>query len=154
MTGAVLGIDLGGTKTAVCLADPQGKIHQTRRLPTRVEEGPVALTLTWAKHQGPPGEVEWVRHPSTPIPEPEPEPEPPDTRAGGPDGGDDDDEPPPPEVITLEEGSGTALVQARFSSPGVYLLRVRADQFGSARDSGAGGQCCWTNGYVSVKVTR
>ncbi len=115
---------------------------------TRVEEGPIALTFTWAKHQGPPGEVEWVRHPSTPIPEPDP----PDGRAGGPGGG-DDDEPPPPEVITLEEGSGTVLVQARFSSPGVYLLRVRADQFGSATDSGAGGQCCWTNGYVTVSVT-
>jgi hypothetical protein len=99
------------------------------------------VTLTWFKHQGPQGPVEFVRHPSTPVPE-------------RPDDGDTesptDDE---ANVIELAEGSGTALVQARFHAPGEYTLRVQADQFGSAPDSSSQDQCCWTNGYVRVVVT-
>lgn len=36
----LLGIDLGGTKTAVCLGDASGRILATRRMPTRTPEGP------------------------------------------------------------------------------------------------------------------
>ena len=32
------------------------------------------------------------------------------------------------------------------------MLRVRVDNFGIT-DSAPGQQCCWTNGYVKVKVT-
>jgi hypothetical protein len=40
----------------------------------------------------------------------------------------------------------------RFSAPGEYMLRVRVDNFGIT-DSAPGQQCCWTNGYVRVKVS-
>jgi len=40
---------------------------------------------------------------------------------------------------------------ATFTEPGDYVLRVRADNW-TARDSSAGNQCCWTNGYVRVSV--
>lgn len=107
---------------------------------------PLDVAVTWYKHQGPPGEIEWVRHPSTP----EPPPPPADSTDAGPRR---PSRPPSPSEITVENGKGTALVQARFPAPGEYLLRVRADQFASAPDSGAGDQCCWTNGYVRVTVT-
>jgi len=46
---------------------------------------------------------------------------------------------------------GTTL--ATFSTPGDYVLYVRADH-SNVRVSSAGlEQCCWTNGYVSVTVT-
>lgn len=103
----------------------------------------LATTVSWFKHQGPPGEVEWVRHPSTPVP-----------AAGGEAPTARQTPAPAPNVIQLAEGKGTAMVQVRFSAPGEYMLRVRADQFASAPDSGAGDQCCWTNGYVRVRVTQ
>ena len=36
----LLGIDLGGTKTSVCLGDETGVIHSSRRMPTRTPDGP------------------------------------------------------------------------------------------------------------------
>ncbi len=42
---------------------------------------------------------------------------------------------------------GTAKTDATFSEPGDYTLRVAA-----LRGTRFSGQCCWTNGYVSVKV--
>ena len=122
----------------------------------RAPEEPPSIMVTWSKHQGPPGEIEWVRHPSTPEPEP---PEDGDGRAGGAGGGGGGGGfgrgggPPPPERVEVEGPGGTALVQARFPAPGEYLLRVQADQFGSARDSSGSDQCCWTNGYVRVVAT-
>jgi len=35
-----LGIDIGGTKTAVCIGDETGEISQSRRIPTQSVEGP------------------------------------------------------------------------------------------------------------------
>ena len=46
---------------------------------------------------------------------------------------------------------GTATSAATFRQPGVYTLRVRADNFGRP-DTSAGNQCCWTNGYFKVTV--
>ena len=43
--------------------------------------------------------------------------------------------------------------QATFNEPGEYVVRVKADAFGYS-DSSAGNQCCWTNGYQKVTVTR
>ena len=106
---------------------------------------PPDVTVTWFKHQGPPGEIEWVRHPATPVPTPE---EPADSTRAGP-----RPEPRGDNVITVSDGKGTALVQARFTAPGEYMLRVQADQFDSTPDSSAGNQCCWTNGYQRVRVT-
>ena len=36
----LLGIDLGGTKTSVCIGDGDGTIRASRRMPTRTSEGP------------------------------------------------------------------------------------------------------------------
>ena len=36
----LLGIDIGGTKTSVCIGDEKGRIVASRRMPTRTPEGP------------------------------------------------------------------------------------------------------------------
>ena len=41
--------------------------------------------------------------------------------------------------------------RATFDAPGEYVIRIRIDNF-TARDSGPGNQCCWSNGYVRVRV--
>jgi hypothetical protein len=56
----------------------------------------------------------------------------------------------------LDEG-GKATTTATFSEPGDYTLRVLAwdASGGPARGIMAVGfQCCWTNGYVNVKVDK
>lgn len=57
-----------------------------------------------------------------------------------------------PRTATTAPGGGDATTSVRFSAPGEYMLRVRVDNFGIT-DSAPGQQCCWTNGYVRVKVT-
>ena len=53
-----------------------------------------------------------------------------------------------PAVSRTDEGKTS--VQATFSVPGEYILRLQAnDQSG---DGGGGFQCCWTNAHVSVTV--
>ena len=48
---------------------------------------------------------------------------------------------------------GPMSTEAMFSEPGEYVLRVRANDASGV--SGAGhSQCCWTNGFVKVTVTR
>jgi hypothetical protein len=47
---------------------------------------------------------------------------------------------------------GRASTMATFSAPGVYILRVRATE-GSVASAGHA-QCCWTNGFVKVTVSR
>lgn len=54
------------------------------------------------------------------------------------------------EPITQLTAVATTL--ATFKTPGEYVLRVRADNFGRL-DTSPGNQCCWTNGYVKVTVT-
>lgn len=51
------------------------------------------------------------------------------------------------------EGWGEATTQATFPEAGEYMIRVRADNFG-APDSKFDNQCCWSNAYVPVTVTR
>jgi len=41
--------------------------------------------------------------------------------------------------------------RATFDTPGEYVIRIRIDNFTSS-DSGPGNQCCWSNGYVRVRV--
>ena len=41
--------------------------------------------------------------------------------------------------------------KATFDTPGNYMIRIRIDNF-TARDSRPGNQCCWSNGYVRVRV--
>lgn len=58
---------------------------------------------------------------------------------------------PPTARVPVEGGSATTRVT--FSQPGEYRLRVRANDASGV--SGAGhAQCCWTNGFVTVNVSR
>lgn len=57
----------------------------------------------------------------------------------------------PKEGVTDSQGKATTKVT--FSEAGEYTLRVRADTFGNT-DSSFADQCCWTNGYWKVAVTR
>lgn len=107
----------------------------------------VPLRVVWFSFQGP-GEVEFTRHDSTPVPEVEEEtPAQAAARAAG-----FPRRRPGPETISLPDGHGVARVMATFSEPGEYVLRVQVDNF-RAPDSSSGDQCCWTNGYVRVTVT-
>ncbi|SVB08769.1 uncharacterized protein METZ01_LOCUS161623, partial [marine metagenome] len=57
-------------------------------------------------------------------------------------------------VLPIEEGNTEAVTTAFFSEPGEYVLYVRADH-SDMRVSAAGlEQCCWTNGYISISVSR
>lgn len=49
MTGVVLAVDLGGTKTAVALADQDARILATATAPTPGSEGPAAIVATIAR---------------------------------------------------------------------------------------------------------
>jgi hypothetical protein len=53
----------------------------------------------------------------------------------------------------IAEAQGKATTTAVFSEPGDYVVRLRGDSFGNI-DSAADDQCCWTNGYWKVHVTR
>lgn len=57
-----------------------------------------------------------------------------------------------PRAASTAPGGGETTTSVRFSAPGDYVLRVRADNHGIT-DSAPGQQCCWTNGYVKVKVS-
>ena len=46
---------------------------------------------------------------------------------------------------------GKATTTVTFSAPGDYLLRVRAND-ASGVDNAGHAQCCWTNGFVRVRV--
>ncbi len=54
-------------------------------------------------------------------------------------------------TATIPAAGGSAATTVRFTSPGNYVLRVRAnDQSGVAAAGHA--QCCWSNGFVRVTV--
>ena len=53
----------------------------------------------------------------------------------------------------IADVQGRATTMAVFSEPGEYVVRVRGDSFGNI-DSTPDDQCCWTNGYWKVRVTR
>ena len=48
---------------------------------------------------------------------------------------------------------GMATTTAVFAAPGDYVLRVRANDASGVSTAGHA-QCCWTNGFVRVRVTR
>ncbi|HLA89776.1 MAG TPA: hypothetical protein VJL28_05060 [Gemmatimonadaceae bacterium] len=55
-------------------------------------------------------------------------------------------------TVRLTPTGGKATTTATFSKPGDYILRVRANDSAVA---GAGhAQCCWTNGFLKVTVTK
>jgi hypothetical protein len=51
------------------------------------------------------------------------------------------------------DASDAATTTATFSEPGEYVLRVRAND-ASGVDNAGHAQCCWTNGFVRVIVTK
>ena len=52
------------------------------------------------------------------------------------------------------DDTGRAVTTARFAAPGEYVLRVLAwdDSGPQLATMAVGFQCCWTNGYVNVRV--
>ena len=50
-------------------------------------------------------------------------------------------------------GTGAATTTVTFAEPGAYVLRVRANDASGVTSAGHA-QCCWTNGFVKVTVTR
>ncbi|MDE2754096.1 MAG: hypothetical protein OXI83_16115 [Gemmatimonadota bacterium] len=54
-------------------------------------------------------------------------------------------------TVPIEGGKATTL--ATFAEPGDYVIRVRAND-GSGVSTAGHSQCCWTNGFVRVRVTR
>lgn len=58
-----------------------------------------------------------------------------------------------PATARVPATGGSATTTATFAAPGAYVLRVRAND--ASGITGAGhAQCCWTNGFVSVNVSR
>ena len=58
---------------------------------------------------------------------------------------------PPKEPVADPQGKTTTTVT--FKEPGEDVIRARADTFGNTDSSGPD-QCCWTNGYWKVGVSR
>ncbi|MDE2864550.1 MAG: hypothetical protein OXR05_05585 [Gemmatimonadota bacterium] len=54
-------------------------------------------------------------------------------------------------TVPIEGGKATTV--ATFTEPGDYVIRVRAND-GSGVSTAGHSQCCWTNGFVRVRVTR
>ena len=48
---------------------------------------------------------------------------------------------------------GWATLTATFDEPGEYVLRARANDASGVVTAGHA-QCCWTNGFIRVTVTR
>lgn len=111
----------------------------------RVNQG-IELHVTWSKHQGPVGgAVEFDRHASTM------ELDVSERRGGG--GANQPERPGPGDEVVPIMDQGTTRVWATFSLPGEYVLLGQVDNF-RRPDSSSGNQCCWTNGYVRVRVTE
>ena len=122
----------------------------SERDPDDFRSADIALRVVWSRYKSS-GEVEFTRHESNPEPEPEEVTD--STSAAGRRTIARNNNPPGPESILLEEGHGLASVIATFSEPGEYVLLAQVDNF-NAVDSASNDQCCWTNGYVRVRVTR
>jgi hypothetical protein len=53
----------------------------------------------------------------------------------------------------VDRTSGKATTTVTFDEPGEYVLRVRANDASGVAGAGHS-QCCWSNGFVKVTVTR
>ena len=58
-----------------------------------------------------------------------------------------------PSSSKVDAGGGRAETLASFSEAGEYVVRVRANDASGVANAGHA-QCCWTNGFVKVTVTR
>jgi hypothetical protein len=53
----------------------------------------------------------------------------------------------------VDNETGKSTTTAKFSAPGEYILRVRVNDASGVASAGHA-QCCWTNGYVRMTVTK
>jgi hypothetical protein len=53
----------------------------------------------------------------------------------------------------IDRSTGKASTTVTFDIPGEYVLRVRANDASGVTGAGHA-QCCWTNGFVKVTVTK
>ena len=58
-----------------------------------------------------------------------------------------------PPTARVPVSGGSAATQATFSEAGDYIVRVRANDASGLAAAGHA-QCCWTNGFVKIKVVR
>ena len=58
-----------------------------------------------------------------------------------------------PPSAKIDASGGQATTMASFSEAGEYVVRVRANDASGVSNAGHA-QCCWTNGFVKVTVTR
>jgi hypothetical protein len=56
-----------------------------------------------------------------------------------------------PATSRVPNAGGNATTNARFSVPGEYIIRVRANDASGVAGAGHA-QCCWTNGFIKVTV--
>jgi hypothetical protein len=58
-----------------------------------------------------------------------------------------------PAASKVDAAGGQATTMASFSEAGEYIVRVRANDASGVANAGHA-QCCWTNGFVKITVTR
>jgi hypothetical protein len=56
-----------------------------------------------------------------------------------------------PPTARVPNAGGAASTTAKFSMPGEYIIRVRANDASGVATAGHS-QCCWTNGFIKVTV--
>ena len=56
-------------------------------------------------------------------------------------------------LVEIDTASGEGATTATFDEPGDYVLRVVVNDYSGVEHAGHA-QCCWTNGFVLVHVTR
>jgi hypothetical protein len=56
-----------------------------------------------------------------------------------------------PATARVPNAGGSATTTAKFSMPGEYIIRVRANDASGVAGAGHA-QCCWTNGFIKVTV--
>ncbi len=56
-------------------------------------------------------------------------------------------------IVEIDTASGEGATTATFDEPGDYVLRVVVNDYSGVEHAGHA-QCCWTNGFVLVHVTR
>jgi hypothetical protein len=56
-----------------------------------------------------------------------------------------------PATARVPNAGGSATTTAKFSMPGEYIIRVRANDASGVVGAGHS-QCCWTNGFIRVTV--
>jgi hypothetical protein len=103
--------------------------------PRTTEEANPRVTVEWSQYRGP-GRITFSTSTSALRSDPRRFP------------------PPPPDILRTDP---EAVVTAKFSEPGVYVVQALADdgsRFDGVVNSGQSGyNCCWTTAFVTITVT-